>query len=197
MQEKSNNRRNNAQRSNDTRAALLKAARQLFVANGYAQTGTPKIVAAAKVTRGALYHHFKDKQDLFRSVVTHEAQQVAAQIDLKALNSLTRFDSLMAGCDAYFDAMAVPGRTRLLLIDGPSILGHDEMELINSQTAGEKLHQGLILAIEDKQFSPQLLEPLTELLSACFDKAALAIAHHGDSTQQYKDAIRLLLERFR
>ncbi|MCF6327257.1 MAG: TetR/AcrR family transcriptional regulator [Devosiaceae bacterium] len=196
MQEKSTNRRSNTQRSNDTRAALLKAARQLFVANGYAQTGTPKIVSAAKVTRGALYHHFKDKKDLFESVVTHEAQQVAAQIDLNSLNSLTRFDNLMAGCNAYFDAMAVPGRTRLLLIDGPSILGHDQMELINSQTAGEKLHQGLILAIEDKQFSPQLLTPLTELLSACFDKAALAIAQ-GDSAENYKDAIRLLLERFR
>jgi len=70
------------------------------------------------------------------------------------------------------------------------------MELINSQTAGEKLQQGLILAFEDKQFSPQLLEPLTELLSACFDKAALAIAQ-AEPNEPYRAAIRLLLERFR
>ena len=201
MQEK-NPRRSNAQRTIDTRTALMKAARKLFVTNGYEKTGTPNIVSTANVTRGALYHHFKDKRDLFRAVVTHEARQVAAQIDLKVLTEpdankpRARFDNLMAGCDAYFDAMAVPGRTRLLLIDGPSILGPEEMETINTSTAGEKLQQGLLLAFEDKQFSPQLIEPLTELLSACFDRAALAIAR-GEPDEPYRNAIRLLLERFR
>ena len=189
-------RRSNRLRTKTTRAALTKAARQLFVTKGYAHTGTPEIVAAAKVTRGALYHHFDDKLDLFRAVVTIEAGEVADKIQLDSAESVTMFESLMAGCDAYFDAMAVPGRTRLLLVDGPSILGHEEMERINSKTAGAKLYQGLNLVFGEKHFPPELLDPLTEVLSACFDRAALEIAQ-GKPAKSYRDAIGLLLERFR
>ncbi|MCF6303417.1 MAG: TetR/AcrR family transcriptional regulator [Devosiaceae bacterium] len=195
MQEKSP-RRSNPERSKETRAALIKAARKLFINIGYAETGTPQIVDAAQVTRGALYHHFIDKRDLFRAVVISEAQAVADKIDLEAGITLNQFDALMAGCEAYFAAMAVAGRTRLLLIDGPSVLGNEEMERINTQTAGQKLHQGLTFALETRNLPNSLLEPLTQMLSACFDKAALAIAH-GKSTRDYQAAIRILLEQFR
>ncbi len=188
--------RTNTERTKATRKALIKAARRLFIEKGYAQTGTAQIVTAARVTRGALYHHFTDKQDLFRTVVSAEAQAVADLIDLSSIEASNQFDALMAGCEAYFDAMAVPGRTRLLLVDGPSILGQDKMERINAQTAGEKLHQGLVLTFENKNLPKELIAPITELLSASFDTAALAIAQ-GKSTKHYKDAIQLLLTQFR
>lgn len=195
MQEKST-RRSNTARSKETRTALIKAARKLFIEIGYAETGTPQIVDAAQVTRGALYHHFADKRDLFRAVAIEEAQAVADRIDLEAISPLNQFDALMAGCEAYFSAMAAKGRTRLLLIDGPSVLGSQEMEQINAQTAGEKLHQGLIFALEAKKLPGSMLDPLTQMLSACFDEAALAIAQ-GKSAKDYQAAIRFLLEQFR
>ncbi|MFX7731869.1 helix-turn-helix domain-containing protein, partial [Acinetobacter baumannii] len=62
----------------------MQAARALFVDKGYAETSTPEIVAAAGITRGALYHHFEDKRALFRAIVTGEALAVAAAIEQRA-----------------------------------------------------------------------------------------------------------------
>ena len=64
----------------DTRQALVDAARTLFTEQGYAATGTEEIVAAARVTRGALYHHFHDKTDLFRAVMEQIAREVAEHL---------------------------------------------------------------------------------------------------------------------
>lgn len=71
--------RSNQERTEATRTALLSAARKLFVEKGYAATSTPEIAAAADITRGALYHHFADKQDLFRAILEDEARAVAGK----------------------------------------------------------------------------------------------------------------------
>ncbi len=185
-------RRSNKDRTQATRAALMAAARTLFFDKGYADTGTVEIAAAAKVTRGALYHHFSDKSDLFHAVVAHEAQVVADQIDRQTRNTASALEALMAGTEAYFAAMAAPGRTRLLLLDGPSVLGHAEMGRINAQTSGEKLRQGLGRAMSKKALENVPLEALTDLLSAAFDRAALAIAEDRPA-KSYIEAIRLVL----
>ena len=128
-------RRSNPERTRATREALLSAARALFVANGFAGTSTPGIVDRAGVTRGALYHHFKDKADLFRAVLEDEARAVAAEIEAAAVFSLEPRAALMAGAGAYLDAMTVAGRTRLLLIEGPAVLGAPAMRSLDEETA--------------------------------------------------------------
>ncbi|TSE14191.1 helix-turn-helix transcriptional regulator, partial [Mesorhizobium intechi] len=98
-------RRSNRDRTEATRADLIAAARKLFTEKSYAETGTPEIVTAAGVTRGALYHHFADKQALFAAVVEQEAQAVAQEIERASPSSLEARDALIAGSDAYLDAM--------------------------------------------------------------------------------------------
>ncbi|TGR15811.1 TetR/AcrR family transcriptional regulator, partial [Mesorhizobium sp. M1C.F.Ca.ET.196.01.1.1] len=88
MQQESG-RRSNRDRTEATRADLIRAARKLFTEKSYAETGTPEIVAEAGVTRGALYHHFADKQALFAAVVEQEAAAVAAEIDHASPPSLS------------------------------------------------------------------------------------------------------------
>lgn len=185
-------RRSNKARTEATRAALIAAARALFVEKGYAETGTPEIVAAAQVTRGALYHHFADKADLFRATVEQEAGAVAAQIERDTQNPASALEAMIAGTEAYFAAMSVPGRARLLLLDGPAVLGHGEMARIDRETGGEELRQGLAFAVEEGVLEAVPLDALTQVLSAAFDRAALAIAA-GEPAEAYKQAVRTLL----
>lgn len=187
MQEKPA-RRSNPARSRATRAALIAAARELFVTRGYADTSTPQIVAAAGLTRGALYHHFADKRDLFRAVVTGEAAAVAAEIEAAAPARLPPGEALAAGARAYLDAMAVPGRTRLLLVDGPAVLGSTGITAIDTAHAGRTLRQGLMMAAPYAGNIPAL----ADLLSASFDFAAMAI-EAGEDRAAYEAAILVLL----
>lgn len=185
--------RSNKERTETTRAALVSSARALFVEKGYAETGTPEIVTRAKVTRGALYHHFKDKADLFRAVIEAEMQEVAASINDRAEGIANPLTALAAGATGYFDAMTVPGRARLLLLEGPVVLGVLEMERLDRQTGGQTLFAGLEEARRQGLIGDIPLEALADLLSAAFDRAALAIAE-GRPPAPYRAAIDALLD---
>lgn len=191
MQEKPSRRTNQA-RTDATRAALIAAARSLFAENGYADTGTPEIVKAAAVTRGALYHHFQDKADLFAAVVLAEAKAVAAEIESGAVHALTASDALEAGAAAYFDAMTTPGRIRLLLLDGPAVLGHNAIRNIDQATGGAELQLGLAAAMPDA-LPENDLSALADMLSAAFDRAAIAIAS-GAAPSSYRASLSRLVK---
>lgn len=172
-------RRSNRDRTEATRADLIAAARKLFIEKPYAETGTPEIVAAAGVTRGALYHHFADKQALFAAVVEQEAELVAQEIDRASPPSLFARDALIAGSDAYLAAMRTPGRTRLLLLDGPAVLGRAGMDEIDNRHGNRSLREGLVAAMRDQAVTRLPVDALTALLAAAFDRAALAIEAGG------------------
>lgn len=185
-------RRSNRDRTDATRAALIAAARALFVDKGYAATGTPEIVGAAGVTRGALYHHFADKEALFRAVVEQEAEVVAAEIERAAPSEAADLASaLSAGGRAYVKAMHEPGRTRLLLLDGPAVLGRAEMDEIDGRHGNRTLREGLAAAIRAGAIAPLPLDALTGLLGAMYDRATLAVAEGApvEDQMQVLDAV--------
>ncbi|MEO3385239.1 TetR/AcrR family transcriptional regulator [Mesorhizobium sp. CAU 1741] len=192
MQE-NRSRRSNDQRSEATRASLLKAARKLFVEKSYAETATPEIVAEAGVTRGALYHHFVDKRALLAAVVERESQSVAGEIERAAPESLSPRDALVTGGEAFLDAMNSPGRTRLLLLDGPSVLGRSIMDDIETRHANRTLKDGLATAIEAGVLPPLPLEALTAQLAAMYDRAALAI-EAGGSADDHRAVLKAIID---
>ena len=183
--------RTNAERRDATREALLGAARAFFADKGYAGTGTPEIVAAAKVTRGALYHHFADKADLFRAVVEAEHARVAAEVEAVAEDGLAPLDALAAGGDAFLDGMADPGRRRILLIDAPAVLGPEESAAINGRHGGRTLREGVAAAIAAGALCALPPGPTADLLDAVFDRAALAVG--GSEEADYRAAVRGLV----
>ena len=182
--------RTNRERTETTQLALIEAARALFVSKGYGDTSTPEIAVAAGITRGALYHHFTDKRDLFRQVLMREAQAVAADIEAATPDKLTPRKALLTGSEAYLDAMRVPGRTRLLLIDGPAVLGMAEIVAMDDANAAHSLREGLAKAGVGK--GKASVDALARLLSAAFDRAALEIDGGADAGEVRK-AMRWLL----
>jgi AcrR family transcriptional regulator len=182
--------RSNRERTEQTRLALLDAARRLFVEKGYADTATPDIVAAAGVTRGALYHHFEDKKALFRAVVEQEAMVVAQSTEAHASASSSPRQALLNGTAAYLDAMAAGGRTKLLLLEAPGVLGLFDAGIIDEEHAETTLLRGLDAHLPE---AAQMTGPLSVLLSAAFDRAAIAIAAGGDR-REYEQAIAALLD---
>ena len=186
-------RRSNRDRTEATRADLIAAARNLFIEKSFAETGTPEIVAAAGVTRGALYHHFADKQALFAAVVEQEAAVVAQEIDRASPPSLFARDALIAGSDAYLAAMRAPGRTRLLLLDGPGVLGRAAMDAIDNRHGNRSLREGLVAAMRAQTMTRLPADALTALLAAAFDRAALAV-EAGAPAEDYRAVLMALID---
>ena len=185
-------RRSQAERRAETRRMLVAAARRLFAEHGYAATGTPDIVAAAGVTRGALYHHFDDKQALFRAVVEEEHLLLAMSINAasEGEDEPGPVKALIAGSEAFIGAMADPGRRQIMLVDAPAVLGRAAVDEIDARHGLETLVCGLRDAMEAGAIKRLPLVPLAHLLGAMFDRAALA---PPDQAGDYGKAIKALI----
>ncbi|MEM6727947.1 MAG: helix-turn-helix domain-containing protein [Pseudomonadota bacterium] len=185
-------RRSQADRRAETRAALKAAARALLLEKGYDATSTPEIATRAGVTRGALYHHFSDKQDLYRALALDESRAVAAYIEDQTRDPSDPHQALEIGTRAYLDAMAYAGRAQLLLADAPSILGFDEALALSAHQGSAELRAGLAQAMPNA--TREELDALTQILSAAFDRAALEIASGGNRTT-FENALLGLLRK--
>ena len=180
------------EKSEATRAALVDAARKLFVAKGYFATGTEEIVAQAKIgTRGALYHHFADKQDLFRAVF-HQVQA-----DLAAATVINErddgLDLLTAALQQFLDASAENRDVQqVLLIDGPAVLGWEQWRTLEAEYGLGAITAMLDAAVDQRVIPKQPTGPLAHMLLAAVDEAALYIANADDRRQARNQARRAL-----
>jgi AcrR family transcriptional regulator len=181
-----------AEHIQDTQAALLQAARELFAERGYADTGTEDIVARARLTRGALYHHFRDKASLFRAVMETVAGELARQLIAQQLTradgATGAWDQLRQGFQAFLDACTGSDFQRIVLIDGPAVLGHDAWSDLVEQHGLGLLRTWLQLAIDDGQIDPLPVDPLARLLGALVAEASLYIARAPDPTRARRQA---------
>src|SRR5580693_5200944 len=118
-------RRTQADRSAATRDALVAAARPLFAAHGFAEVSTDAIVAAAGVTRGALYHQFTDKTALFEAVVAAVEADIARRLadEVAAAGISDPVEALRHVLRTWLDICVEPEIHRIALIDGPSVVG--------------------------------------------------------------------------
>ena len=170
--------RTQAQRSATTRGALIEAARRLWGARGYGAVGTPEIAAEAGVTRGAMYHQFADKAALFLAVVEAVETDVTARLGDHVAHSGARDPSgaLRAAADGWLAVSQEPEVRRILLVDGPVVLGWDgfrDMALRHGLGLTETLLQS---AIDAGQLPEQPTRPLAHVLIGALDEAAMYVA---------------------
>ncbi len=176
------NRRTQADRSAATRDALVAAARPLFAEHGYAGVGTEAIVRAAGVTRGAMYHQFADKRELFAAVFEAAEAAITAQIGavVLAAGEADPIAVMRLGAAAWLDACAEPEVQRIVLIEAPAVLGWQRWREIGLRY-GMGLVQGLLEhAIAVGRMPAQPVIPLAHVLIGALDEAALYLARALD-----------------
>jgi AcrR family transcriptional regulator len=176
-----NVKRTQVERSEATRAALIRAARELFGERGYGDVGTEEIVGRAGVTRGALYHQFDDKRDLFRAVVVSLEEQVIARVALEATTgAATAGDVLRKVVGAWLDVCEDPVVNRVLLLDAPGVLGWEEWRAIGEQFGLGTAMALLGQAMDEGSIARQPVRPLAHVVIGALDEAALYVARAED-----------------
>lgn len=170
-----------------SRATLVDEGARLFAARGYAAVGLEEIVRAAGVTKGALYHHFGSKAELFRAVLERVQQDVAARVEAAADAEPDPWSQLEAGCRAFLEASTAQDVQQVMLIDGPAVLGWEQWRAIDEATSGRLLAAALTALIEAGIVVRQPVEPLTRLLSGAMNEAALWLARSADPARDLVD----------
>ncbi len=186
-----------AARSAATRAKLLRSARVLFARKGYAGVGTEEIVRRAGVTRGALYHQFPAKQDLFLAVY-EEVERDLTQGLAERLGSIeSPFEALRAGAVAFLRACRTPEVQQIVLVDGPAVLGWERWREVAERNGLGLLESVIAAAIEAEEMAPVAVTPLAHLLMGALDEAALLVVRDPDSTAQVTGTLERLIDGLR
>ncbi|MGA7671357.1 MAG: TetR/AcrR family transcriptional regulator [Nitrolancea sp.] len=174
------NRRTQAERRAQTRAALIEAARTLFGKRGYADVSLEEIVRAAGVTRGALYHHFEDKQDLFRVIVHAIEGEIDESIFCTEGEDLSGLERFRVAVRVFLEACTRQDVGQILLIDGPSVLGWQEWREIDAVPTLRLLEEGLEELATHGWIAPQPFKLLSHLIYGAVIEAGLYIASTSD-----------------
>jgi AcrR family transcriptional regulator len=190
------NRRTQEDRSATTRAALVAAARPLFAKRGFGGVGTEEIVRAAGVTRGALYHQFADKTELFAAVYEAVEQEIAAGLDSRigAAEAADALELMRMGAAAWLEAAADPEVQRVVLLDAPAVLGWERWREIGMRY-GMGLVEGVLAhAIDTGVIPSQPVAPLAHVLIGALDEAALYVAR-SEEPQRAREEMTAVVDR--
>lgn len=183
-----------------TREALVRAALELFTKRGYAGVGTEEIVARAKVTRGALYHHFEDKRDLFRAVFERVEAELMEGIGARMEASDDPWELMLAGMRSFLDACEEPAVKQIALTDAPSVLGWQEWREIDNRHGLGLTRAALQGAVDAGVVRPIAVEPMAHLFVAALSEAAFVIAysdHPRKARAEVEAALIQLIEGLR
>jgi AcrR family transcriptional regulator len=187
-------------RGEATRDALLAAARVLFAERGYAGVGTEEVVRRAGVTRGALYHYFRDKQDLFRAVFEQTEAEIMQTIIARVEGLTDPMEELAVGVRAFLDACDDPTLMRIGVRDAPGVLGWEEWREIGNRHGLGLVTGALSWAMDEGQIARGDVRTLAHLLLAALAEASLLIASADDpraAREAVERTLMLLLDGLR
>ena len=182
-------RRTQAERRTHTRAALMAAGRTLFTERGFAGAGREEIVERAGLTRGALYHHFASKEELFAAVYEAVESDLCDAVIAAAAGSSDPVDGLRLGAFAFLDAAASPEVRRIVLLDGPAVLAVEVQHEIAQRYGLGLVREALRAADAAGRLVVGPVDLLAPVLLAALHEAATLVADGADD-----DGIRAVVE---
>jgi len=180
-------------------AKLMAAARPLFRTQGYAQTSVDDITRAAALTKGAFYHHFTDKMAIFHAVFEEGERQLQADIKA-ACAQRDPWNMLRSGCLAFLDLTLEPGTQRLLLREGPSVLGWDAWRNICTRYSLGLISSAIRAAMKAGQLRERPAEPLAAAIYGALTESARYMAQLDEpaaALPAVRTEILLMLEALR
>jgi AcrR family transcriptional regulator len=187
-----------SERREKTRTAIVKAAKRIFGERGFAAATMDDIASSARVAKGAVYHHFKTKEELFGAVFDQVSRELVIEIDRIARAEKDVLAAMAAGTEAYFAACAEDATGQIILRDGPAVLGWERWREIDARHFGGKLPRAIEVAIENGLIARQPVEPLARLLLGAMTEAAVACSRGSEvSGAEYARAFRRLLDALR
>jgi AcrR family transcriptional regulator len=186
--------------SEATRRALVRVGRDLFARRGFNDVSTEEIVRRAGVTRGALYHHFHDKRDLFRAVVEDVEQSVLERVAAAALGEGDPWEQQTAAVGAFLDVCLEPAVQRIILTDAPSVLGLAAWREIEATYGLAMVRTGLQNVMDAGLIDEQPVEPLAHLVLGALTEGGLLIGRSEDreaARREVGDSLDRLLRGLR
>jgi AcrR family transcriptional regulator len=186
-------RRSQQDRSQATKAELIRAGRELFASHGYANVSAEQIVAAAGLTRGALYHHFGDKRGLFVAVIEDVEQENTHEITEAIGAADDQWTSIVLGIGRFLDICQRPDVIQLAMIDAPAVLGWQGWRELEARHGLGMVTEALQGALDSGVLRPAPIPVLAKLVLSSITEAGMIIAHAVDPTTARAQAEQALL----
>ncbi|MDO7868977.1 TetR/AcrR family transcriptional regulator [Nocardioides jiangxiensis] len=185
-----------------TRRALLRAAEQLFAVRGYAATSLDAIVSEAKVTKGALYHHFSGKQGIFEAVLSDLEDQAARSITRAMKGAKDPWDQARAGLTAFLEVLREPAYSRLVVHEAPTVLGPQRFAEQQERSTFAVVRDVVsgVLSGDALGVDSQMQETFSRIFFGALAAAGDAIVESTDpsaATQRVEAAFGILLDGMR
>lgn len=178
-----------------SRALLITVATERFARDGYHATALEGLVADAGLTRGALYHHFASKIGLFEAVLQSALESVAEAVEQASDGDAPARTRFLSGCRAFLEASVDPAVRRILLVDGPIVLGWDAWRDGDSATSARLLDVGLQELVDAGDVDERDLAAVSAMLSGALNEVALSLGDRSEPEPEIDAAMRVL-ERF-
>lgn len=189
-----------AERRASTVGAITRAARNLFSKRGFTEASVDEIVARSGVTKGAFYHHFRSKEELFRGVLEERQQALSAEVLAAAATGGDALERVKRGCHAFLRTCCRPAFRRIVLIDGPKVIGWEAWREIDARYFGAMTRHGLEDAMREGSLQSRRVEPLAQLIVGAVTEAAMVCARSAkpeDTARELMAGLEALLDGLR
>ncbi|QZT64565.1 TetR/AcrR family transcriptional regulator [Mycolicibacterium austroafricanum] len=176
------------ERTRATTAALLDAARELFAAHGYETTSLAAVAARAEVTKGAVYHHFDGKRQLFEAVFVTEVDRMAVPLVAAYRGAEDPWQGFAAACRAFLTECLDPGVQRIVLRDAPAALGWEQVRRLEAPLL-EMMETAIAAACDAGRIPPRPPALLARFLFGALCETAMVIARADDPGAAHRAAV--------